>query len=133
MDAVNTISLLAGFLVIFTGVYLLNLSRGDPNGCRDLNGHVADGIATDIVSSIQTRRSMQLRRSIDHRLSVGSNGLGRGDRDGLIRAYDEEENAGFGLADLAEDSEEESTIHANGSTNGVSDSVHEGPLKRPAQ
>jgi len=31
--------------------------------------------------------------------------MGRSDRDGLIRAYDEEEAAGFGLTDLAEDSD----------------------------
>ncbi|GAA96286.1 uncharacterized protein L969DRAFT_42892 [Mixia osmundae IAM 14324] len=29
---VNTVSLLCGFLVIFSGVYLLNLSRSDPDG-----------------------------------------------------------------------------------------------------
>jgi magnesium transporter len=138
VDAVNTISLLSGFLVIFTGVYLLNLSRGDPDGRRALNGYVPDGIATDIVSSIQTRRSMQSRRSMDHRLSVGSNGFGRSDREGLIRSYDEEENAGFGLTDLAEESEGESPIHANGTANGNSkrnagEPVHEPPFKSPTQ
>jgi len=101
-DAVNTLSLLSGFLVIFTGVYLLNISRGDPDGRKMINGHAPEGIATDLVSSIQTRRSMQARRSMDpHRMSIGSNGYGRSDRDGLIRSYDEEENAGFGLTDLA--------------------------------
>jgi hypothetical protein len=30
-----------------------------------------------------------------------------GDREGLIRAYDEEEAAGFGLNDLAEDTDED--------------------------
>jgi len=67
-------------------------------------GMGSDGIATDIISGIQTRRSMQARRSIDpHRMSVGSNAFGRGgDREGLIHAYDEEENAGFGLTDLTE-------------------------------
>lgn len=39
---------------------------------------------------------------------MGSNGYVRGsDREGLIHAYDEEENLGFGLTDLAEDSEDE--------------------------
>lgn len=121
-DAVNTISLLSGFLVIFTGVYLLNISRADPDGRRLMDGgSPRDGIATDIVSGIQTRRSMQSRRSIDpHRMSVGSNGYSRaGDREGLIRAYDEEENTGFGLTDLAEDSDEDSTLKsANGNANG---------------
>ncbi|EDO04640.1 hypothetical protein SS1G_07123 [Sclerotinia sclerotiorum 1980 UF-70] len=105
-DAVNTISLLCGFLVIFTGVYLLNVSRTDPEGNKIMSG--ADGIATDPLSGISTRRSMQARRSNDpHRMSMGSNGYGRGDREGLIHAYDEEENAGFGLADLGEDSDDD--------------------------
>lgn len=38
--------------------------------------------------------------------SLGGGFGGRGDRDGLIQSYDEE-NGGFGLHDLAEDSEEE--------------------------
>lgn len=106
-DAVNTISLLSGFLVIFTGVYLLNLSRGDPDGHRLLNGNLEDGVPTDGIASLQTRRSMQIRRSIEaHRLSSSSTGFGtRGDRQGLIHSYDEE-NGGFGLTDLAEDSDE---------------------------
>jgi hypothetical protein len=130
VDAVNTISLLSGFLVIFTGVYLLNISRGDPDGRKMINGSAQDGIATDIISGIQTRRSMQSRRSTDpNRLSVGSNSYGRtGDREGLIRAYDEEENMGFGLTDLAEDTEEEEREHtgANGKANGTAN----GNIKR---
>jgi hypothetical protein len=76
---------------------------------------------------------------MDHRLSVGSNGFGRSDREGLIRAYDEEENAGFGLTDLTEDSEEESPIHVNGAANkkgkrSDSDPLNnERPLKSPAR
>lgn len=107
--------------MIFTGVYLLNISRGDPDGHRMINGAAHDGIATDIISGIQTRRSMQSRRSLDpHRMSMGSNGYGRGgDREGLIHAYDEEENTGFGLTDLTEDSDED--VHhrtSNGNLNG---------------
>lgn len=119
MDAVNTLSLLSGFLVIFSGVYLLNLSRSDPDGHKMINGTIQDGIATDIISSIQTRRSMQTRRSLDPH-TVSSNGYGRGgDREGLIHAYNEEENIGFGLTDLAEDSDDESPPkHANGTMNG---------------
>ncbi|KAL9602389.1 MAG: hypothetical protein Q9179_002546 [Wetmoreana sp. 5 TL-2023] len=107
-DAVNTISLLSGFLVIFTGVYLLNLSRGDPNGHMLLSGKGEDGIPTDGITGLQTRASMQTRRSIDaRRISSGSAGFGsRGDREGLIHSYDEE-NGGFGLTDLTEDSEED--------------------------
>jgi hypothetical protein len=120
VDAVNTISLLCGFLIIFTGVYLLNISRGDPDGRKMLNGSAADGIATDIISSIQTRRSMQSRRSTDpNRLSVGS-AYGRGgDREGLIQGYDEEENMGFGLTDLTEDTDDDGEPRrANGKANG---------------
>ena len=53
-------------------------------------------------------------------MSVGSNGYGRGDREGLIHAYDEEEeNIGFGLTDLAEDSDDDNPPkNANGKMNG---------------
>jgi hypothetical protein len=87
-----------------------------------INGAAHDGIATDPISGIQTRRSMQARRSLDpHRMSMGSNGFGRGsDREGLIHAYDEEENnAGFGLTDLTEDSDDDAPPKsANGKMNG---------------
>ena len=112
-DSVNTLSLLSGFLVIFAGVYLLNLSRGDPDGHRLLNGKIEDGVPTDAIASLQTRRSMQSRRSLEpHRLSNGSVGFGtRGDRAGLIHAYDEE-NGGLGLTELTEDSEgEDEALH----------------------
>ncbi|KAI9675654.1 MAG: hypothetical protein M1817_001021 [Caeruleum heppii] len=103
-DAVNTISLLCGFLVIFTGVYLLNLSRGDPDGTRLLNGKISEGVPTDGIAGIQTRRSMQARRSSieSGRHSNGSLSFGRSDRDGLIHAYDEE-NGGFRLTELEEE------------------------------
>lgn len=103
-EAVNTLSLICGFLVTFTGVYLLNLSRRDPNGTKTLarrsNGDIT---GTDMVSSIQTRMSMEARRSHGGRISTGSNR----DREGLMRAYDEESAGGFGLGDLAEDTDEE--------------------------
>lgn len=80
-DAVNTISLLCGFLIIFTGVYLLNLSRDDPEGRNHMllpgdspNGskYDVDGIPTDGMGAALTRRSMQARRSSDttHRRSL---------------------------------------------------------------
>lgn len=115
-DPVNTLSLLCGFLVTFTGVYLLNLSRGDPNGQKLSAGRGGyDATPTDMVSGFQTRRSMQARRSGDpSRHSLSSV---QGDREGLIRAYDEEEATGFGLTDLAEESEDENG-RANGHANG---------------
>ncbi|KAG5928119.1 hypothetical protein E4U42_001229 [Claviceps africana] len=105
-DPVNTLSLLCGFLVTFAGVYLLNLSRGDPNGSKLMAGRGGyDATPTDMVSGFQTRRSMQSRRSGDpSRHSFGNH---HSDTEGLIRAYDEEEAAGFGLTDLTEDSGDE--------------------------
>jgi magnesium transporter len=125
-DAINTMSLLCGFLVIFTGVYLLNLSRGDPEGHRLLNGKIPDedGIPTDPFSSFSTRRSMTLRRSsLDphrrsgslifdpHRrsgsltFSPGGNRIPSQESAGLMRSYDVEQGA-FGLSDLVEDPED---------------------------
>lgn len=116
-DAVNTISLLSGFLVIFAGVYLLTLSHSDPNGHRLLNGIAEDGVPTDGIASLQTRLSMQARRSMEaRRTSSGSAGFGsRGDREGLIHSYDEEMGGGRGvdLEDLAEESDEE-TLNPDG-------------------
>jgi len=102
-----------------------------------INSQTQDGIATDIISGIQTRRSMQSRRSLDpHRMSVGSSGYGRrsaGDREGLIRAYDEEENMGFGLTDLANDSDDDDDMTssgANGKTNGMSNGNENGSVDK---
>ena len=126
-DAVNIISLLSGFLVIFTGVYLLNLSHGDPDGRKLLNGGAVDAVPTDGIASLQTRRSMQARRSSieHHRHSTSSISFGRSDRDGLMNAYDEE-NGGFGLTDLVEESEGDDKTRSLG--NGAS---HEPSLKSP--
>lgn len=103
-DTVNTLSLICGFLTTFTGVYLLNLSRRDPNGDKTLGGRYEEATGTDMISSIQTRLSMQARRSGDPRRSD--------DREGLMRAYDEEE--AFGLADMGDESEEEGATRRNG-------------------
>ncbi|TKA66972.1 hypothetical protein B0A49_05674 [Cryomyces minteri] len=124
-DAVNTISLLCGFLVIFTGVYLLNLSRDDPEGANirggpesidpdDPQAHfkysMDNGIPTDGLTGLQTRRSMQARRSIEDHRRRGSGGTSyRGDREHLMHSYDAEAAAGFGLAELAEDSDEDTS------------------------
>ena len=114
-DAVNTISLLCGFLVTFSGVYLLNLSREDPDGRTllgqagplELHGEFEEGIPTDAMGVWGTRRSMQLRRSAEHghsrRHSWGSASAGGrrslGDREALMD--------GFGLDDLAEEESDE--------------------------
>ncbi|KAG7133652.1 magnesium transporter NIPA4 like protein [Verticillium longisporum] len=115
-DVVNTLSLLSGFLTTFAGVYLLNLSRSDPHGQKMVSGRGGpDATGTDMVSSIQTRLSLQARRSTDPRHSMSSH---HGDTTGLMRAYDEEAGAEFGLTDLAEDSDDDSqTGRVNGNTN----------------
>ncbi|RYP54551.1 hypothetical protein DL769_010326 [Monosporascus sp. CRB-8-3] len=127
-DTVNTLSLLCGFLITFTGVYLLNLSRADPHGMKMLAGRSTDATGTDMISSFQTRRSMQARRSTDPRSSIGSRG--HTDRDGLMRAYDEEAAAGeFGLTDLAEDSEDEPPRRSNGYASKGHESIELEPRK----
>ena len=113
-SAVNTISLLCGFLIIFSGVYLLNLSREDPNGNKHLGSSFTDAPPSDAISGFPTRRSMQARRSeelISERYANGATREGRdsygdrGDRSALMHDYDVENQ--FELGDLAEDSEEE--------------------------
>ncbi|KAI1501282.1 DUF803 domain membrane protein [Biscogniauxia marginata] len=120
-DVVNTLSLLCGFLVTFTGVYLLNLSRRDPHGTRSLAGRGTDVTGTDMISSIQTRLSMQARRSTDPRISTGSRG--HSDREGLMRAYDEEQ--GLGLTDAEDSSEDESSSGTRRNANGHGQKVYE--------
>ena len=146
-DAINTLSLLCGFLVIFTGVYLLNLSRGDPEGHRLLNGKIPDedGIPTDPFSSLSTRRSMTLRRSLDphrrsgslnfdpHRrsesltFSPGGNRISSQESAGLMRSYDVEQGA-FGLSDLVEDPED---VETGESTSRRTSGEHVTRIKAP--
>lgn len=121
-DAVNTLSLLSGFLVIFTGVYLLNLSRGDPDGHKILNGHIVDGVPTDGLTGLQTRRSMQTRRSVDAgRASIGSAGFARGERGVLMHSFEEHN---VGLEELTEDSDEDKGTRRSGQ-NGRYSSTHQ--------
>lgn len=139
-NAVNTLSLLCGFLIIFAGVYLLNLSRaGDqpghaPPGYNRANSldSDGDGIPTDGLAGLAQRRSMQIRRSEGSRRSSmrllnGSAVGGRsahGHSPSLASARgrpNDEESALRGLVD--EDSEPESEVemgrinhqHHNGS------------------
>ena len=100
----STISLLCGFLIIFSGVYLLNLSRYDPDGRNLHNKLDEEGVPTDGIASYQTHRSIHSRSSLDpHRRSVSGNFLnGHGDREGLIRSYDAE-NQVYGLSELTEE------------------------------
>lgn len=92
-------------------MYLLNLSRHDPDGRRLLasKDEEDDGIPTDGIASFSTRRSMQARRSTDpHRRSSSSIAFlnGQGDREGLMRSYDVE-NGVIGLTQLREEEDGE--------------------------
>lgn len=107
-DPVNTISLLCGFLIIFTGVYLLNLSRTDPHGKHvGINGSALpfdDGIPTDGLSGLQSRHSMQMRRSDTFaRASVTGQRSSAGQR---LLGRERDEEAAVGMRSLTEDSDE---------------------------
>lgn len=137
-DAVNTISLLCGFLVIFTGVYLLNLSRKDPDGLNMMNGKAVgeDGIPTDPLASFSTRRSMQARRSLEpHRRSgslttnLGALRHSTAESAGLMHNYDVEHNA-FGLEDLRESPENSPSGSRRPSEEAVVKVYHERPHQK---
>ncbi|EFE30928.1 uncharacterized protein ARB_02121 [Trichophyton benhamiae CBS 112371] len=130
-DKVATISLLCGFLVIFSGVYLLNLSRTDPDGRATGRPDDEDAVPTDGIAGIQTRRSLQARRSIDpHRRSSSSIAYfnGPSDREGLMRSYDLESGAAFGLEDLTEEPDDASDNHSPRQTNGTTEHHPDDPI-----
>jgi len=111
-SAVNTISLLCGFLIIFSGVYLLNLSREDPDGNRSLGNTFTDAPPSDAISGFNTRHSLQSRRSMDSAgfrspFLGGNNGSRHSlaERRAMMHDYDVENNQ-FELGDLADDSDE---------------------------
>jgi magnesium transporter len=132
-DATNTLSLLSGFLVVFSGVYLLNISRKDPVGDTllgsghpgSIGGFEESAIPTDSLTAFATRRSMQARRSSgeggstrhSRQHSWGSSVAGGrrslGDREALMHD--------FALHELAEDSEDDRA----GVPNGHSKKIHD--------
>lgn len=94
-DKINTISLLAGFLIIFSGVYLLDFSRSHPNGARSARVSL-DAVATDGLTAISSRSSMQANRS--RRNTFRPN-------ESLMRAYDEENDVGLEDIDSGDEGE----------------------------
>lgn len=61
-DFANSVSLVCGFLIIFTGVYLLNISRGDIS--KLIPSKALEGMPMDnTIAGIQTRRSIQIHRN----------------------------------------------------------------------
>ncbi|KAK9356303.1 magnesium transporter NIPA-domain-containing protein [Lipomyces doorenjongii] len=117
---VNTLSLLCGFLIIFSGVYLLNISRSDPNGRSFQAGRTMDSIPMENgIASIQTRRSIQLPRNSFgiHRRSSSLRQEAR-----LIGEYEEQ---GLGLTRLDEENgpeEEENDNDINTYNNTIKNS-----------
>ncbi|OLL27019.1 putative magnesium transporter NIPA4 [Neolecta irregularis DAH-3] len=105
-NAVNTISLLCGFLIIFSGVYLLNASRIDPNGHHLLPDKSISGMPMDAMSGGVTRRSMQIHRSQGPRLSNGS--LSQDTH--LISTFDEES---FAMTELDEFNADDDDHHTH--------------------
>lgn len=104
-DGVSIVSLLCGFLIIFSGVYLLNLSEQYPDGRGLSTGRSEHSIPTDGITGIQTRLSMQSYRSLDPRR--GSNGsitfspqTPQDDRDGLMHSF-EIESGRYIMSDLS--------------------------------
>lgn len=70
-DVANSVSLICGFLIIFTGVYLLNISRGDVRAL--IPSKTLEGMPMDnTIAGIQTRRSIQVARNslMGHRRSA---------------------------------------------------------------
>ena len=117
-DVVNTISLICGFITIFLGVWLINLSRRDPAGHTFIADTPQDALPADGLAAIQTRYSMQSNRSFDHRRSMSAGSIVfsprvQDDRQGLMRAYDDE---AYRLSDLREVPEDEAVTPPTGET-----------------
>ncbi|KAK4504808.1 hypothetical protein PRZ48_002770 [Zasmidium cellare] len=155
-DPINTISLLCGFLTIFTGVYLLNLSREDPDGGHlgirqgdDSLGeyHEVDGIPTDGLTGLQTRLSMNARRSgeehrrseswslrspVTGRWNENPGAQGRRSRDvsaqNLMHSYDVEANSLHHLVEDDDDYDEDD--ESGGSSNQKRTSFDDGTGRR---
>lgn len=113
-DPANSVSLVCGFLIIFTGVYLLNISRGDIS--KLVPSKTLDGMPMDnTIAGIQTRRSIQIQR----------NSLGHHRRSGSLRSHDarlinelDEESLGLTRFDdnleLGLESDDEDNLNYNG-------------------
>jgi magnesium transporter len=107
-SAINTISLICGFLVIFSGVYLLNFSRRDPHGFTVIPHDTEFPLENGISAAIQGRRSLQGRRSngeINRRTSLNS--AKRLQEESLLRAFDEHDIE-MGLDPVSEEGEGDS-------------------------
>src|SRR5277367_789524 len=108
-SAINTISLLCGFLVIFSGVYLLNFSRTDPHGFSAIDREMEFPLENGISAAVQGRKSLQGRRSNgDVRRATLVNASKRRQEDSLLRAfeYDDEDDLELGLDRVSEEEDD---------------------------
>lgn len=98
-NASNSVSLICGFLIIFAGVYLLNVSRGD-NIKNLFPSKAIDGMPMDnMMAGVQTRHSLQLQRaSMQHRRSASM-------RSHDARLLNDMEEESLGLTRLDDDYE----------------------------
>lgn len=109
-SAVNTLSLLCGFLVIFSGVYLLNYSRTDPHGFSAIDREMEFPLENGISAAVQGRRSLQGRRSNGdiRRASLVATSKRR-QEDSLLRAFnddDDEDDLELGLERVSEEEDD---------------------------
>jgi hypothetical protein len=111
-SAVNTLSLLCGFLVIFSGVYLLNYSRTDPHGFSAVDREMEFPLENGITAAVQGRRSLQGRRSNgDVRRATLVAASRRRQEDSLLRAFnddddDDEDDLELGLDRVSEEEDD---------------------------
>jgi hypothetical protein len=81
-DAVNTVSLLGGFLAMLAGVYLLTMFRPDVKGKTSVGDHASNYSSIDDLIRGSQRQILAPWRG--HRHSVSSIGSRCGDREGLL-------------------------------------------------
>ncbi len=98
-NGISTLSLLCGFVIIFSGVYLLNYSGNDADGHKSSDERLADEIEADGTTRIaRTRLSLQgLPRFSEESQSE--------DRTRLMHSYGGRDD-GYMLRDISRDGEE---------------------------
>lgn len=113
-DVINTMSLIAGFIVTFLGVYLLNISRADPDGTT-LNAGRGTALETGVfprMSVTSNRISMTSDRGLPHHHGDPPHSARRHNRNSLYRNQDSVLFEAFpeesvGLTELNEESDDE--------------------------
>jgi hypothetical protein len=98
-NGISTLSLLCGFVIIFSGVYLLNYSGNDADGQKSSDERLVDEIETDGTTRIaRTRLSLQGLPRFSEESQFE-------DRTGLMHSYEGRAD-GYMLRDISRDGEE---------------------------